>query len=469
MKALLQYFSKVRVVILEIPAFFLFIEAFEIYLQTIQLSLSPFKDHLYWLGILGFGYVYGFPIAVLTATIAGLFTLNWRGIHELYAIHLASELSVPFLFLLEGILVGIFFNRDQSSLAEAQTTTRELTGRIEDLEGDRQRLIDANLALEKKAVSREDTVLTLYESAQKLGSLEVEEIFENIPGLLTDYLHAESCSIYIHENHQLALVAQQNWENDQQYPRIYEHSHPLYKLVQQKKRILTERELEGVDDAILAAPLITQDKRIYGILKIEQISFMNLHPASLQIIQMLSDWTIKAIENAQSFGARKEAQVHDEETGAHTFFYFKERLKREIRLARRYKLDLSILFVSVINFDRMDQDTQQTVLRIVYRVMEFQFRGDDIITRGDDERYQFCLILPFTNQDGAEMAVQRCAGEIFGYEFKPFESEEELLLLAWDVVSTDDQSLFAHPIVLEIIPEDKQDRTEEMIERLLGE
>ncbi len=454
---------------MEIPLFFLFIEGFELYLQTVQLSLAPFKDHLYWLGILGFGYVYGFSISVLTASIAGLVTINWRGIHDLYAIQLASELSPPFLFLLEGILVGIFFNRDQSSLAEAQTTVDDLTNRVTDMEGDRQRLIEANLALEKKAVSREDTVLTLYESAQKLGSLEVKEIFEHIPSLLTDYLHAESCSIYIHENHQLVLASQKNWDNDEQYPRVYDQNHPLYKLVQQKKRILSERELEGVDDSIITAPLITQEQQVYGILKIEQISFMNLHPASFQIIQMLSDWTIKALENAQSFGASKKAQVHDEETGAYTFFYFKERLQREIRLARRYNLDLSVLFVSVMNFDLMDKETQNTVLRIIYRVIEFQVRGDDIITRGDDEKYQFCLILPFTSMEGVEMGIERCTKEIVGYEFKPFKNEDDLLLLTWEVASTGDQSLFVHPVVLDIIPEDAHDRTDEMIARLLSE
>ncbi len=470
MTRLIHRFPKLRASLLEIPIFFILLELFDAYLQTLQLSLQEIKPHIYWIAILTFGSVYGLPISLLMGILTALLSISWENLGHAYALSLAAELAIPLLFLLEGGIVGILSQRRQMILDERKNMSQELANQLTTLEADRQRLIEANLALEKKAVTREDTVLTLYESAQKLSSLQADEIFKNVPNLLIEYLHAEACSVYVHENHQLVMIAQLHWQNETEYPSIYDHRHPLYKLLQQKRRLLTERELEGIDEAILIAPLLTREQRLYGMLKIERMAFMNLYPASLQIFQMLSDWTMQALENAQSFGMSKQSQLMDQNTGAYTFFYFQERLKREIRLARRYHLDLSVLYVAITNFSRMEPEVQQTVLRIVYRVMEFQFRGDDLITRtSEGQQYQFYIIMPFTNREGAKVAIQRCLQDIEGYEFKPFQdNEDEILLLTWEILETQDQSLFTDEIVLEIVADDSHDRTSEMVEKLLN-
>ncbi|MBF0277386.1 MAG: GAF domain-containing protein [SAR324 cluster bacterium] len=469
MNKILKQFSGLRTLILEIPLFFISIELLDRYLQRFDLSLSAWRPDLYWIGIVGFGFMYGLRFGGLVGGTAALIQIPWAELKELYGMDFTISLAHPFLMLAGGIVAGMLSSRDKNALFEFRQKAIQLATKIDHIEEDRQRLINANLELEKKAVSREDTVLTLYSAAQKLSSLEVEKIYENVPELLIRYLNARSCSVYLFDKNQLQLIAQQNWTSSEQHPQKYDRNHPLYRLLQQKGRVLYPTDLKGVDDSVLIAPLMTPDKRLFGMFKIEDMAFVDLNPNAVQLIQILGEWVMQAVENAKTYGASAQTQIQDEITGAHSFAYFQSRLGREIHLTKRYHLDLSVLFIRIKGYSKMSSDVKKTVLSMVYRVLEFQIRSDDLIARmREEDSDQFAVILPFTGAKVAQIAMKRCLADIEEFGFKPFKNKKIPLVLTWEAFETKDQSLYTHPIVVEYVSEKPDHRIDQMVERLLN-
>lgn len=468
MKAWLTQMAWVRPLIVEVPLFFLSIELIEIFLSKSELSLLAWRPDLYWIGIIIFGFVYGLRVGGATAIIAALIEVPWEAIVKLYGMEFTTALVHPFLMLAGGIAASLLASRDKHALLSYRQAAVEIANQVSDIEEDRQRLIEANLELEKKAVTREDTVLTLYSAAQNLSSLEIEKIYHNIPDLLIRYLNARTCSIYIYNNNQLNLVSEKAWSSPDQHPQVYDQNHGLFRLLIQKRRVLYPTDLDGVDEAVLVTPLLTKDKNLFGMLKIEEMTFADLHPNTVQTVQILSDWVMQAIENAHAYGSIAESQIHDELTNAYTFNYFQGRLVKEMNLSKRYHLDLSILFLRLDDFEQIPEDTQKTVLRVVHRVLEFQLRSDDLIARlREEDDGQFSVILPFTDAKGAAIAAERCANDINGYEFKPYEDEERILRLSWSIFETRDQSLYMHPIVIDYMSNNPEQRIDRLVERLL--
>ncbi|MBF0239056.1 MAG: GAF domain-containing protein [SAR324 cluster bacterium] len=451
MKAFFQKFPVAKIYLVEIPLFFLAFELVEIYLHSLHMSLGELSPHPYWLVVISLALMYGPVAGIVTGIIAGGLTLNWAELKDIQPMELMVLAFSPFAFVSGGALLGFINRRQKNLISDNFKDLDSLHQQIEDIETDRQRLIEANLNLEKKVVSREDTILTLYEASKSLGSLQKEQIFQKIPVLLKEYLRAQACSFYLHQEDQLMFISQIGWHSLQEYPDNYNSSSPLYQQLIRQMRILMPQDLRDIDNSIMVSPLIDQNKHLYGMIKIEKLSFLELNASTAKMLEILADWMMRAIDNAWRFSVSQERQIRDPLTETFTYAYFKERLQREIRLTQRYKLKTALTLVKIVRFQDMTETIQNTVLSIVARILLFQFRDEDLVARVEFEDYQFAIIQPYTEHQGANVAIMRCLRELIGFEFKPFEDNDfEVLLLEWNVLESQDQSLFNHPLVWEI-------------------
>ena len=463
-----KHFSFWKRFLIEIPFIFLAFELFEQFLNSKELSFAYLSPHPYLAVVIGLALIYGLPSGIFSGIIASLLIVNFKEVPHMSSYMMVLELFTPFFMIIGGASVGAFSSLQKANLFELNTKANELAGSLTELDKDRERLTKTNLILEKKVVTREDTILTLYEAAQNLGSLDVQEILSAIPNLLTSYMNAEKCSVYVLQDNQLTLNVQHNWNSDEEYPRTYPKDHALFKKLTAPFYMLSQSDLEGIDDSLLIAPLVTPEKELYGIVKIEKITFLNLTPSSIKMLEILSIWIMNAIVNASSYDKSKQSQVRDEQTGAYSFFFFKERLLREIRLALRYELNLTVILVRIEMFETMTESIKGKVLSIISRVMEFKFREDDIIARGEGGEFQFAVLQPFTDREQADASLTRCLREILSYEFKPFEDEDIPLLMLWEILDIKEESFLSHAFIRgivgdsmdQIVPYDKTSKKE---------
>lgn len=103
-------------------------------------------------------------------------------------------------------------------------------------------------------------------------------------------------------------------------------------------------------------------------------------------------------------------------TGAMNRASFTSRARREIGQHRSIKSNVSLLFVDVDHFKRINDtyghDSGDRVLKRIIRLARCCLRSDDTVARGGDE--EFVVLLPATDLNGALLIAEkiRCRIEI---------------------------------------------------------
>lgn len=117
----------------------------------------------------------------------------------------------------------------------------------------------------------------------------------------------------------------------------------------------------------------------------------------------------------------------DAMTGLFNHRYFKEQSKHEVARAQRYQRALSVVFIDVDYFKKLN-DTHghqvgDQVLSAVGRILSSEVRGADITVRLDGVpfavRYggeEFVVILPETDVEGARVVAERLRARVAGSE-----------------------------------------------------
>lgn len=109
-----------------------------------------------------------------------------------------------------------------------------------------------------------------------------------------------------------------------------------------------------------------------------------------------------------------QEMVRDGQTGALRYNYGLSRLKEEVARAERYGQSLSLLVIGVGHFrgyvDRYGPAVANTILEAIAQVLQTKSRRTDLSVRLREE--EFLLVLPFTAEQGALIALERLQHEI---------------------------------------------------------
>ncbi len=147
-------------------------------------------------------------------------------------------------------------------------------------------------------------------------------------------------------------------------------------------------------------------RKILGVIYVDsQAVTTSFTEADLDLFQALANNATTAILNASLY----QQATADERTNLFTRRHFEQRLKDEIKLARKSGSDLSLLMADLDNLKRINEthgyDVGDVVLGQIGRLMATRTRGIDVCARyGGDE---FAVILPQTDVVGAESVAKK--------------------------------------------------------------
>lgn len=408
-----------------------------LFFRTDNWGFFDANPHPFWLIILPIAVRYGalpaYTAGLLAAALYILFVIFQP--RSAFAVDIFSTQAFvnPVLFVVVGGILG--------EVREAQKRAhRDLARRYDEIEASLQDLaerylaaVEINREMQRRIVTQTSTVTTLYQAAKALERLEIEELAPSVLQLVTEFIEADACALYLRRDGQLKLKEGRPAAVAFNRPDTLDTSRGITGAVATEKRTITVRDVMAeaapseiiAQPLLMATPLLGPNGDVIGIITVEKMPFLRFTPTAVKLFTLLGDWATTAFQTAMRFQETRDRNVSDELTGAYNFSYVTMRLAQEVDRAQRYGIPLTLAALRVGQQDAIPPVKLPQILQTLGFVFRQHIRPIDILGRGatDDT---FLVVLPhLTEQEGRALA-ERVRGEIEAFGFQPFDDDRTL-------------------------------------------
>jgi diguanylate cyclase (GGDEF)-like protein len=156
--------------------------------------------------------------------------------------------------------------------------------------------------------------------------------------------------------------------------------------------------------SLMAVPLVAKEKKL-GVFNLSKGAPYTLDERDLEFFKALSNQAAIAIENARLY----EMAIKDELTKLYVRRYFDQRLKEELRRAKRYRSSVTVMLLDIDHFkgfnDTYGHSAGDEVLCFLARVMRESVRNVDIVSRYGGE--EFAILCPEQSINAALLPAER--------------------------------------------------------------
>lgn len=402
---------KIPAFVYEIPLFFAFLFAVNYFLFPLNLGFSDVEPHPFWIGVLIFAFRYGLLPGLFAGAIAagGYLGLMWF-FGEPYQFEDATFYFLPTCFVLVGILLGAGVDRYRDRVAYLTRWRSQLMDRIKILEDEIHSQKDIVAGLEKRIVTKMNTLITVYEGARKLETNNFEELYRAIVLFIAKTLDAEEAALYFKTPDGWELKVSQGWKDQDSRPsRLGLHEGITGKAgmsgkVVSVKDILKQEDVTGVKvlelkDSILSGPLcLGEGGDVVGVLSIQSLDFLNFNSATINLFQFLLSWASRSLGRAHYIQGLRINEVLDPELGVYTQHHFNARAKDEFLRSRTYYLPLSLALIQICPMVSLSASKRRHFVEIVAEFLRHSCRGMDVVARFEDKDVDFGILLVTTSQ-----------------------------------------------------------------------
>lgn len=154
---------------------------------------------------------------------------------------------------------------------------------------------------------------------------------------------------------------------------------------------MSEAGADGAPPLLAVVPLLDVEGRLWGIVTITDMPFMAYHDKTLNLLAVLGGNLGDLIKESQ-----RSETAHAGDTGGE----FRQRLRRWIEYARRYRLESLVMAVQLPeDDDDADEEDAQAVVDFLFeqlRVLDYP-----VMIRGEDGRRRLLILMPLTPLEGA--------------------------------------------------------------------
>lgn len=220
---------------------------------------------------------------------------------------------ILFSFVLTAVVLGMVQNSRFRQLGSTRSELEEVRNESERLRQRLQVVNTANQKLNERILGEVTTVQSFADIARRLSVLEEKDLYPALCDLVTDFVHAQECSVYMLNGDRLILMAQRGWDNVSPEARALTRDRDLLWSAVEQRRVLTPLDLEkmpvaqGPDPArrfnrLIVAPIFhPQSGEVMGVISVEKIPFAHLHGNTLGMLGVIAKWAGDSLFNASSF------------------------------------------------------------------------------------------------------------------------------------------------------------------------
>ncbi len=206
-------------------------------------------------------------------------------------------------------------------------------------------------------------------------------------------------------------------------------------------RFVTAKKQGFRISSIMAAPLFSNGK-VIGVLGVTSTKKGAFDQEDELLLQLLANCAVSPIDKARL----KHMAVTDPNTKAYNKGYLYPRMHEEMEKARRHHFSLSLLFLDLDHFKRVNDtyghSAGDVVLRTIADMVRGSVRREDILVRRGGE--EFILIMPHADQDEALAVAERLRESIGAMTIKLPDGQEirqtvSIGVATWDGKETSEE------------------------------
>jgi len=303
-----------------------------------------------------------------------------------------------------------------------------------------QRLIHTLDRLNERTSDLERTqvqIETIYEASGTLGEIhDLDQVLDETLNITRDVLNLEFCSILLYDKKSDCLWLRAKEELGKRIKYEKPQKIPLNGIAGTvAKSGKAERIVDLRNDprytprfekerSQLSVPMISRGK-VAGVLDARATGLGDFTEQDQKILSILAGSAAMAIENAALHQKMEELTIVDELTGAYNYRYFAQKLEDELKRAKRYQQNLSLIMIDIDWFkkcnDKFGHLFGNLVLKKLAELIKKCVRDVDIFARYGGE--EFVIILPQTTKSQAAMIGERIRGCV---ESTLFQDEKKL-------------------------------------------
>lgn len=430
--------SRRRSVLIEVTLFL----GLAIAIDLLWGSGNRFMDvapHPFWAIVLLMAVQYGTTEALLAtaactvALLAGNMPAQGfeQSIHD-YAIQLLFR---PLLWMLASVVLGELRARHRLQQEETSDRLRDVGRQVELLTQAHTDVAASKERLETRLAGQLRTAAGVLEAARSLETLDPGKVLSGAADLLRAALNAKAFSLFLLKGDALDLVAAEGGDESRPLARRLEATSPLFQEIVGAQRYVSvasvdgERLLDG--QGLMAGPLIEPSTgTLYGMLKIDEMRFVDFNLSSVQTFKALCEWIAAAYGTAH---AHQVSQIQDEATSLYGMSFLDQQVEYLASVAKRFDFDLSLLSFQVQSAD-LPEDARRAIPGLLGDASRQVLRRTDLVFSHQPPGTQFAVLLPGATADGAVVVSRKLIAalrEASGYDV-PCTSQVRAICVAGD-------------------------------------
>lgn len=271
--------------------------------------------HPFWIIVLLVTVQYG-PIealiaALLASAVLLVGNLPEQSLNETMYQYILRVTMNPILWIITALVLGSLRARQRAErknlLEQLWKSEQAATAIIENYKAAKQ----SKERLELRLAEERCSVLTVYEVAKSLETLNPAEALDGFEKLVRTALNPKKFSFYRWKNNALTLDAAYGWEKADPYTDRFHGNTSLASHVMREKRILSiirEEDEKALDrQGMLAGPIIDEETgKVFGMLKIEETGFTDLGIRTHETFRIICTWIARVCVNIEKVGEMTE-------------------------------------------------------------------------------------------------------------------------------------------------------------------
>lgn len=412
-----QLFGVRVVVYLELLAFYLFLEIidFTFFGGKRFWGVSP---HPFWLPILVMTMQYGTNVGLLTATISAsillLGNLPAQAMsQDLYA-YIANIIVQPVLWFIVALVLGELRMRHIRERDKLEHDLKDLEEKIYTITEAYHKLHNIKMSLEHRIATHMRSVIYLYESAKAVESMNESEVYQNIGSLIKNIICPEKFSLYLQDANApeaMTLVSQEGWQETDNFKTSFGPNDDLYQSIVLRQNILCianpqEHAVLG-NEGVLAGPLFDKEAgRVVGMLKIEQIPFLELTVTNVENFKILCDWLSVSISKIHRIQTIQDDSYLNASRNLLSQGFLNYLVKFLSTLGKRVGFSMTMVAITPNQKDLSSQELS-SLTDSINKAVEKVLRSIDLAFDCHKKNQSFVILLPATPIENANIVVEK--------------------------------------------------------------